>query len=266
MHRTTEIYYWPRSFLMRTRDFVQSKPYQRITTTLIAAPQGDLRVQTEDRGKIECAGIVLGPSARRLALELRGGAGFLIEAEPRSEEHRALMAYLQHSPSKLLDEAALARLLPVLDAHARPTLDAARARQLHRLAISAVHVPPPASAPDSRIVQVLDHLERASLDEVLLSELARQVGLSESRLRSLARKHLGCNLSQYMRWLAAWKIAMVWRPGLTLTDAAHAAGFHDLSHANHAFNEMFGMSPSRVVRSDEVSLVNCAEESSSMSV
>lgn len=36
----------------------------------------------------------------------------------------------------------------------------------------------------------------------------------------------------------------VTRAGGTITDAAHAAGFTDISHANRAFHEMFGLTPS----------------------
>ena len=42
------------------------------------------------------------------------------------------------------------------------------------------------------------------------------------------------------------------RNGGTITDAAHAAGFSDSSHANRAFHEMFGVAPGDVHRSVRV--------------
>ena len=93
-------------------------------------------------------------------------------------------------------------------------------------------------------------VDERPLDEASLSGLAREVGLSESRLRDLFRKTLGCTLSQYARWAAAWKAVHLWKKGMTFTDVAHAVGFHDLAHADHALGETFGMSPSDLSRID----------------
>jgi len=70
--------------------------------------------------------------------------------------------------------------------------------------------------------------------------LAREVGLSNSRLRDLFRKAMDCRLSQYMRWVVAL-----------------AAGFHDLAHADHAFAEIFGLSPSEITDTRWMSFHKC---------
>ena len=103
---------------------------------------------------------------------------------------------------------------------------------------------------DARIRRVMELVEERPFDETSLSVLAREVGLSESRLRDLFRKTLGCPLSQYARWVAAWKAIRLWKKGMTFTDVAHAVGFHDLAHADHALGETFGMSPSEMCRID----------------
>ena len=259
MNPATEIYYWPRRFVMRSSDFVQGKAYQRITTTLIAATSGQLEVATADRGTVRCEAIVLGPRAKRLALRIAGPVGYLIEAEPLSVEHQGLMQLLAGRPSEVLERPAAERLQAVLAAAPAEPLSDAEAAALHREAIVSVCPLPEAVHCEPRVAGVLRYLEQAMLDEISIAALARQAGLSESRLRSLARKHLGCSLSQYVRWLAAWKIALYWQPEMTLTDAAHAAGFHDLAHASRTVNDMFGMSPSRVLRSDAVRLQPCFE-------
>ncbi len=260
MHGPTQIYYWPRSFLLRSRDFVQNKPYQRISTTLIVSLDGDLELETQHGGRLHCAGIVLGPTARRLFLRICNGSAYMIEAEPLSPEHQALMDYLSHQPARSLSSATLQRLRAVLVPHeSTDRLSPELARQLHREAVNSIQALPAAACCDARLREAIAQVEHLALDEVSIAVLAGRVGLSESRLRSLSRKTLGCSLSQYVRWLAAWKIAAYWQPDMTLTDAAHAAGFHDLAHANHAFNQMFGMSPTRVVRSPAVVLMPCFE-------
>lgn len=258
MNPPTEIYYWPRRFLMRSRDFLQSRPYRRITTTLIAAPAGDLLVRTADQGELRCQAIVLGPAAQRQALQLGPSVSFLFEAEPRSPEQAGLLRLLAGQPSRVLEGDRLAALCERLAAVPAERLSPEQARKLHQEAIAKVASPPPNLDCEPRIARILGWLEDALLEEVSIAALASRAELSESRLRALVRKQLGCSLSQYVRWLAAWKIMGSWHPGITLTDAAHAAGFHDLAHANHAFNDMFGVSPSRVIRPDAVNLINCS--------
>ncbi len=249
---------------MRSRDFVQSRPYRRITTTLIAVPEGELMVRTADQGEIRCQAIVLGPSAQRQALRLGEPGGFLIEAEPLSAGHAGLLRLLAGRPSAVLAGERLKALQAQLVSLPSGRLSPAEARALHQEAIALVAGPLRPIPCEPRVAQVLSWLEEALLEEVSIAALARQAGLSESRLRALVRKQLGCSLSQYVRWLAAWRIMLSWQPGTTLTDAAHAAGFHDLAHANHAFNDMFGVSPSRMTRPEAVSLISCAELSASV--
>ena len=94
-------------------------------------------------------------------------------------------------------------------------------------------------------------------EAIRAARLGREVGLSDSRLRDLFRKDLGCRLSQYMRWVAAWKAVSLWQQGMKFTDVAHAVGFHDLAHADHAFTEIFGLAPSEVTDARRMMLHKC---------
>lgn len=50
----------------------------------------------------------------------------------------------------------------------------------------------------------------------------------------------------------------LWTQVRKLTDIAHEVGFHDLSHVDRAFKEMFGLNPSSSIRPDDVRLVRCS--------
>lgn len=110
---------------------------------------------------------------------------------------------------------------------------------------------------DKRIVRAREILDNTPLNEVRLESLAEQVHLSPSRLRELFKKHTGFTIGQYARWRAVWRASMLWRRGLKFTDLALEAGFHDLAHVDRAFNEIFGMNPSKVIDANYVTLVNC---------
>ena len=62
-------------------------------------------------------------------------------------------------------------------------------------------------------------------------------------------RDVGLSFPAYVRWARLIRAMEVARTGGTITDAAHAAGFTDSSHANRVFHEMFGVAPIDVHRS-----------------
>lgn len=79
-----------------------------------------------------------------------------------------------------------------------------------------------------------------------LSTLAREVGLSASRLSHLLTANLGIPFRVYVLWLRLARAAGELAQGRTLTEAAHAAGFADSAHLSRVFRRMFGIAPSDV--------------------
>lgn len=84
---------------------------------------------------------------------------------------------------------------------------------------------------------------------VRLTDVAAAVHLSADRLGRLFARDVGLSFPAYVRWARLIRAMEVARTGGTITDAAHAAGFADSSHANRAFHEMFGVAPISVHRS-----------------
>ena len=84
---------------------------------------------------------------------------------------------------------------------------------------------------------------------VRLTDVASAVHLSADRLGRLFARDVGLSFPAYLRWARLIRAMEVARTGGTITDAAHAAGFADSSHANRAFHEMFGVAPIDVHRS-----------------
>lgn len=78
---------------------------------------------------------------------------------------------------------------------------------------------------------------------VRLTDVARAVHLSADRLGRLFARDVGLSFPAYVRWARLIRAIEVSRVGGTITEAAHAAGFTDSSHANRAFHEMFGIAP-----------------------
>ncbi len=89
-------------------------------------------------------------------------------------------------------------------------------------------------------------LSRTRLDSgpLRLSDVARAVDLSESRLSHLFTAELGLPFRAYIRWLRILRAIDLVAAGHTLTAAAHGAGFADSSHLNRVCHRMFGIAPS----------------------
>jgi AraC-like DNA-binding protein len=87
-----------------------------------------------------------------------------------------------------------------------------------------------------------DHLEEG----VRAEALAAIAGLSASRLSHLFAEEVGLGLRPYVLWRRLARTARAVSSGLSLTEAAHAAGFADAAHLSRTFRRMFGLAPSEV--------------------
>jgi AraC-like DNA-binding protein len=84
-----------------------------------------------------------------------------------------------------------------------------------------------------------------------LPVLAAAVGLSPSRVTHLFRDQVGIPLRAYRRWVRFLLAAEALRDGASLTDAAHHAGFADVSHLHRTFRHHFGLQPGPLLRAVE---------------
>ena len=84
-----------------------------------------------------------------------------------------------------------------------------------------------------------------------LAELAARAGLSSSRFLHLFKAQTGVPLRRYRLWNRMGAAVGAFRHGVSLTEAAHAAGFASSAHFSTAFRDMFGMTPSELVNTLE---------------
>jgi AraC-like DNA-binding protein len=102
---------------------------------------------------------------------------------------------------------------------------------------------------DSRIKDVVE-LIKDSLEHGQISSdtLAKSVFLSTSRFSHLFKEQLGIPVRRYILWCRIREALMELLNGHNFTTSAHAAGFSDSAHFSRTFLEMFGVSPSTVLK------------------
>ena len=95
---------------------------------------------------------------------------------------------------------------------------------------------------DARLREALRRIAEAP-DRARLAEIAREVGLSPARLRSLAKKELGVPLATWRLWRKLERAARGIAAGHSLGDAAIDAGFADQAHLARTMRSQFGVAP-----------------------
>ncbi len=101
-----------------------------------------------------------------------------------------------------------------------------------------------------QIQKALHYLQEHHAEPIYVQQVARAVGISESRLKAVFRESVGMSCVQYLKAyrisLAAAKLNATKD---SITEVALAVGFETLSHFNTTFRDLIGMSPTEYIRS-----------------
>jgi AraC-like DNA-binding protein len=101
---------------------------------------------------------------------------------------------------------------------------------------------------DPRITTALAAIDTSLDGKIAAAALARQVNLSLSQLERLFGAQLGAPVRQLVRWRRLRLALRMALAGLTLTDAAHAAGFADSAHLSRTMRAVFGVRADHTLR------------------
>jgi AraC-like DNA-binding protein len=193
--------------------------------------------------RAEATSVVIPPDVAH-AFETSSSRVAILYVAPESRAGRCLTATLS-SAQRVADWIAAAAALPAEDLCTTTDWHEARRRSSEALdlLIGTAATPRPWPPAIRRLVAMLpDRLDA----ELRFAVLARELGLSESRLAHLVTEHLGIPFRPYVLWLRLQRAASEMARGHSITDAAHAAGFSDGSHLTRAFRRMFGITPSEI--------------------
>ena len=257
----TQIHLWDRRFLLRATSFLlprAARPHKRLAVTLLVARGQPFRMDGVGAPGQRYRGVLLAPNVPRLSLEATDSQLTLLDAGVGTAACQRLLACVGPGQARELSAVELERLQPVLDGVSGRSLDASAASAHYESLVEALAGPEQAApALDVRVQRAMALIEAQPLDALTMAQLAQVAGVSPSRLRALFQQSYGCAPASVARWVNAWKAIRRWRGGARLTDLALDAGFHDLSHIDHAIKELFGLNPSAIARSQQVQLIQC---------
>lgn len=101
---------------------------------------------------------------------------------------------------------------------------------------------------DIRIAKSIEYLTNNLDKTIKISEVANFVCLSESRFAHLFKLQVGIPLRRYILWLRIQKTLLSFLTGNSFTESCYDGGFSDLPHFNRTFKEMFGSTPSAILK------------------
>ena len=110
---------------------------------------------------------------------------------------------------------------------------------------------PHISKRDQRIIASTLYIEQNLDRPITASEVAKHVGLSQSRFVHLFTLHTGLPMRRYILWRRIILTIDAIKAGQDLTSAAHFAGFADSAHFSRTFRQTFGMSPSNIFKNSQ---------------
>jgi AraC family transcriptional regulator, arabinose operon regulatory protein len=143
------------------------------------------------------------------------------------DEQAALFRQLMDSPGSEPVHDLLARLLPG---------EAVRVADPRALALAA---------------RLRDELP----EQLNLTDIASQLGLSAARLSRLFREAFGITPKRFLLHLKIQRALHRWQPGMTATELALVAGFYDQPHLIRTAREMFDTLPSALLGNPDFRLI-----------
>ncbi len=127
-------------------------------------------------------------------------------------------------------------------------LDKALIQKIHNDLLEKWSAPDYRTIFDKRIEQIILLIkQRHAQNDLALTDLAKAVNLSPSRLSHLFKAQMGISIQKFIIWIRMKAAtAYMLKESMHLTKAAYNAGFYDTAHFSKHFKEIFGIKPSLV--------------------
>jgi len=238
-----QLFLWPTEVLYVCRGNL-NEFHEHYALSLWIAFEGDFLCETESqKGRFKAA--ILPPNIRH-RLHAPDCHMAVAQVDPDSRDHRSLLQITSGGKIGELDVNQYESVFPQLRALLSERKQCAAGRQAFDAILKHTLAGlPRIDAPlDQRIQKVVAGLKRRLPEELSVDDLAASVQLSSHRFMHLFKEQMGLPVRRYVLWLRTNQAVRQLKEGMSLTQAAHAAGFADSAHMSRTFKEMIGIHPS----------------------
>lgn len=205
---------------------------------------GAMEVRTAGR-HLDCRSVYIEPDVAHL-LDFRSRKIAGLYVDPESSFPRSIISEMNSAGGGVyVDHRRQEAIIDALGDE-NPLFERRRSRVADALGISALVD----GVRDPRIGRMVDAILAEPCRPHHVLSMAKQVSLSESRMRHAFRDLTGVPLRRFRLWARMGSALRLLGDGANLTRAAHEAGFSSSAHFSSAYRTMFGVKPSAVVRAN----------------
>ena len=208
--------------------------------------EGRIRLRARDADEWTDYDLAIVPSRHSHGMDgSRIHYGATVFVEPETREGRILTErYLRDGIAELERAPFEGKLLELQMAALEQRGAIAVVERARALVQALTQHTEPSVTSDERILRAVKYINEHLSQPITLAQVARVAFLSPSRFRHLFAEQTGMRLREYILWrrfVSVWEHRM---KGVSLSDAAHAAGFADSAHLARTSRRMIGIPPS----------------------
>ena len=178
----------------------------------------------------------------------RSADGAMLFVDPESSEGEWLRTSLTQ-PVTFVPDVRLSSCSTEIQRFCEQPLEGMQVQSLVRHCIHSLCAgAPPLRRRDPRIAASLKAIRESKDLRVSLEDIAATAFLSPSRFAHLFVQQVGLPFRRYLLWRKLARAMLAIGHGESMTDAAQTADFADAAHLTRTFNQMFGITPSALMR------------------
>lgn len=223
--------------------------HQHHAIQIVIGVEGEIAIKGKQGEWRSSRGVIVRPDVEH-SFDGLGSLGAMVFVDPESVEGLWLRSSLGGDIT-VVPEARLEKSISELRTFDERPLESMEIGALIRHCVHSLCAgAPPARKMDPRVTHVLKTI-RASEDlRISIEDVAATAFLSPSRFAHLFKQQVGLPFRRYMLWRKLTRAMLaIGREG-TIAAAAHAADFSDAAHLTRTFYQMFGLSPSAMLRGE----------------
>ncbi|MCC1496018.1 AraC family transcriptional regulator [Alcanivorax sp. 1008] len=232
---------------------IHNRPHRHVAASLLFGL--DQQLSAEVAGdKVVARALLVAPDVEQ-SLD-SAGATMVVHLDPDSPLWLSLRGLLVNGHAQLDwgDEQA---------ARFRQLADSVSSEPAHELLASLLQVSAADTGPDRpvdpRAMKLASRLRTELPEQLNLTEIAAQLGLSAARLSRLFREAFGITPKRFLLHLKIQGALHCWQPGISAAELAMRAGFYDQPHLIRTAREMFDTLPSALMGNPAFRLIRAEQ-------
>ena len=239
-------YLWDGGFLIAGRSVGVVPPHAHHAIQITVAVEGSGRLRAQDGDWLELRGAIVQPDVIH-SFDGMHALGIMLFVDPESHEGRWLCQSLRQ-PVTPVPDARMERIVPEARKFIESPLEAMEPAELIRHVVTSLCAgAPPNRQLDPRVARALEFMREADTPRLSLEEVADTVFLSPSRFAHLFSENVGLPFRRYLLWRKLGRAMLAIGRGVSLSQAAHEAGFADSAHLTRTSKQLAGVRPAMML-------------------